>query len=98
MRTRFMRRSLLVLAALDVAALVQAVDDPAGRGHGQHEVLGDVLDAHVVALLALIERVQRLVRGERQVGVDHRLEDLTAGTPHQVVEDRVEALGDLRVN
>src|SRR3981189_3018743 len=38
---------LFVLAALHVSALMQAVDDPAGRRYGHHEVRGDVLDAHL---------------------------------------------------
>src|SRR5205085_1819646 len=86
---------LLVLAALDVAALVQSLDDPAGRRHREHQVLGNVLDADVVAELALGERVQRLVGGQRQAGLRHRREHITPRALHEVVEDGVEALGDL---
>src|SRR5919206_3147450 len=85
---------VLVLAALEVTALEEGVDRPAGAGEREGQLLGHLLDRQLAAAVA--EDLERLDVAHRQVELVEEGEHRLALPPHEVVPEREQLFGQLR--
>src|SRR6476661_268070 len=82
-----------ILAAFEPPAAQEAVHHAAGARERETQTAGELLDGHLVG--ALVERVERLHLGDRDVEVGDQPVELLAGAPGEVVPELQQLRGEL---